>query len=236
VGYRSVSFLSRSGIFIDMRTRARILTGTLAALVLLAWVAWATLFRLPRVELHYALTLDDLGAGACSDCAFVTRLSRESVRVFTPLAALPPAVPTAVVWLEDSTFWAHGGVDWQRLRGAASKDIAAGHYRVGGSTITMQLARTLLLSREQTLLRKAREIAYALALERRWDKSRILEAYLNEVDFGRGLRGIGAAACYYLGVPPTELTRRQAWQLAMILRSPDRLSARVARSPCAHAS
>jgi membrane peptidoglycan carboxypeptidase len=206
------------------------------ALTLLAWVAWGTLFRLPPVDLQYPLTVKDLGPGACGDCAFVTRLSRESVRLFTPLTALPPAVPVAVVWLEDSRFWVHGGVDWQRLRGATSSDLSAGRYRVGASTITMQLARTLFLSRERTLLRKAREIAYALALERRWDKSRILEAYLNEVDFGRGLRGIGAAACYYLGVPPTELTKRQAWELAMILRSPDRLSARVARSPCAHTS
>jgi membrane peptidoglycan carboxypeptidase len=214
----------------------RAATATVAALILLTWVVWATLFRLPPVDLHYTLTVEDLRPGTCGDCAFVTRLSRDSVRVFTPLAALPPPVPVAVVWLEDSRFWVHGGVDWQRLRAATSNDLSAGRYRVGASTITMQLARTLFLSRERTLLRKAREIAYALALERRWDKSRILEAYLNEVDFGRGLRGIGAAACYYFGVPPTELTRRQAWQLAMILRSPDRLSARVARSPCAHAS
>ena len=219
-----------------MRRRRRAATATVSALVLLAWVVWATLFQLPPVDLRYTLTVEDLRPGTCGDCAFVTRLSRESVRVFTPLAALPPAVPVAVVWLEDSRFWVHGGVDWQRLRAAAPRDLSAGRYRVGASTITMQLARTLFLSRERTLLRKAREIAYALALERRWDKSRILEAYLNEVDFGRGLRGIGAAACYYFGVPPMELTRRQAWQLAMILRSPDRLSARVARSPCAHAS
>ena len=219
-----------------MRRRRRAATATVSALVLLAWVVWATLFRLPPVDLRYTLTVEDLRPGTCGDCAFVTRLSRDSVRVFTPLATLPPAVPVAVVWLEDSRFWVHGGVDWQRLRAATSNDLSAGRYRVGASTITMQLARTLFLSRERTLLRKAREIAYALALERRWDKSRILEAYLNEVDFGRGLRGIGAAACYYFGVPPTELTRRQAWQLAMILRSPDRLSARVARSPCAHAS
>jgi len=219
-----------------MRRGARAVSASLAGLVVLAWVAWATLFRLPSVELHYPLTLEDLGPGACGDCAFVARLARESVRVFTPLAALPPTVPVAVVWLEDSTFWTHGGIDWHRLRAAASRDLAAGRYRVGASTITMQLARTLLLSRERSLLRKAREIAYALALERRWDKSRILEAYLNEVDFGRGLRGIGAAACYYFAVPPTGLTRRQAWQLATILRSPDRLSARVAHSPCARAS
>ena len=219
-----------------VRRRRRAATATVSALVLLAWVVWATLFRLPLVDLRYTLTVEDLRPGTCGDCAFVARLSRDSVRVFTPLAALPPAVPVAVVWLEDSRFWVHGGVDWQRLRAAAPRDLSAGRYRVGASTITMQLARTLFLSRERTLLRKAREIAYALALERRWDKSRILEAYLNEVDFGRGLRGIGAAACYYFGVPPMELTRRQAWQLAMILRSPDRLSARVARSPCANAS
>src|SRR5438552_6352753 len=148
--------------------RAPVLTATLSALVVLAWVAWGTLFRLPPIELQYALTVEDLKHGACGDCAFVARLARESVRVFTPLAALPPAVSVAVVWIEDATFWAHGGVDWQRLRTAASRDLATGSYRVGASTITMQLARTLLLSRERRVLRKAREITYALALERRW--------------------------------------------------------------------
>lgn len=215
---------------------ARLVTGTLSVLVVLTWVAWATLFRLPPIGLQYALTVEALRSGACRDCSFVARLARDSVRVFTPLAVLPPAVPTAVVWIEDSTFWAHGGVDWQRLRTAASRDLQAGRYRVGASTITMQLARTLLLSRDRHLLRKAREITYALALERRWEKSRILEAYLNEVDFGRGLRGIGPAACYYFGVSPTDLTKRQAWELATILKSPDRLSSQLARSPCAHGS
>ncbi len=219
-----------------MRPGARAVTASLTGLALVVWIVWAMLFRLPSVELRYPLTLGDLGPGTCRDCTFVARLAGESLRVFTPLADLPPTVPVAVVWLEDSRFWVHGGVDWVRLRAAASRDLAARRYRVGASTITMQLARTLFLSRQRTLLRKAREIAYALALERRWDKPRILEAYLNEVDFGRGLRGIGAAACYYFAVPPTELTRRQAWQLATILRSPDRLSARVARSPCARAS
>jgi membrane peptidoglycan carboxypeptidase len=214
----------------------RAVRAALAGLALVVWIAWAILFRLPSVALRYPLTLEDLGSGTCGDCAFVARLARESLRVFTPLADLPPTIPVAVVWVEDSRFWVHGGVDWVRLRGAASRDLAAGSYRVGASTITMQLARTLFLSRERTLLRKAREISYALALERRWDKSRILEAYLNEVDFGRGLRGIGAAACYYFAVPPTDLTRRQAWKLATILRSPDRLAARIARSPCARAS
>jgi membrane peptidoglycan carboxypeptidase len=208
----------------------------LAGAALLAWIAWATLFRLPSVDLRYPLTLNDLGPGVCNDCRFVARLSRESLRVFTPLGDLPPAVPVAFVEVEDPAFWVHRGVDWVRLRGAAARDLAARRYRSGASTITMQLARTLFLSRERTLLRKSREISYALALERRWDKSRILEAYLNEVDFGRGLRGIGAASCYYFGEPPTDLTRRQAWKLATILRSPDRLAARVARSPCARAS
>jgi monofunctional biosynthetic peptidoglycan transglycosylase len=219
-----------------MRPGTRAVRVALAGLAFVVWIAWATLFRLPAVELRYPFALKDLGPRTCGDCTFVTRLARESLRVFTPLADLPPTVPVAVVWVEDSGFWVHGGVDWVRLRAAAFRDLTARRYRVGASTITMQLARKLFLSRERSLLRKAREISYALALERRWDKSRILEVYLNEVDFGRGLHGIGAAACYYFAEPPTDLTRRQAWKLATILRSPDRLAARVARSPCARAS
>jgi membrane peptidoglycan carboxypeptidase len=208
----------------------------LGGLAVAAWVAWALLFRLPAIELRYSSTVHDLAPGACRDCDFVAGLAGGSVRVFVPLRELPPGVPAAVVGLEDDGFWSHAGVDWGRLRAAAAADVRAGRFRRGGSTITMQLARTLFLTRERTLLRKAREIAYALALERRWTKARILETYLNEVDFGRGLRGVGAAACYYYGVPPTALTTRQAWYLAAILRSPDRLSVRVARSPCARGS
>jgi hypothetical protein len=74
----------------------------------------AMLFRLPSVELRYPLTLGDLGPGTCRDCTFVARLAGESLRVFTPLADLPPSVPVAVVWLEDSRFWVHGGVDLHR--------------------------------------------------------------------------------------------------------------------------
>src|SRR5438552_9635584 len=109
---------------------ARVVIGTLSVLVVLAWVAWATLYRLPPIGLHYALTVEELRPEACRDCSFVAWLARDSVRVFTPLAALPPAVPVSVVWLEDSTFWAHGGVDWQRLRAAASRNLQAGRYRV----------------------------------------------------------------------------------------------------------
>jgi membrane peptidoglycan carboxypeptidase len=215
---------------------ARALVVGLAGVALLVWVVWAAFFRLPVIAPRYSSTVEDLAPDACRDCAFVDRVAGESLRIFTPLAALPAAVPAYFVAVEDGNFWTHRGVDWGRLRAAAMRNIAARRYVSGASTITMQLVRTLLLSREQRLGRKAREIAYALALERRWSKTRILETYLNEVDFGRGLRGIGAAACYYLAVPPTELTARDAWYLAAILRSPDRLAPHVARSPCARTS
>jgi membrane peptidoglycan carboxypeptidase len=202
-------------------------------LAVAAWAAYLSLFRLPPIELRYPLEASELAPGRCGDCAFVRELAARSSRIFTPLAALPPGVAEVFVEAEDARFHAHRGVDWAQLWRAARKDVASASYRYGASTITMQLVRTLLLPREKRLTRKVREMAYALALERRWDKARILEAYLNEVDFGRGLRGIGAAACYYFGAPATTLSPEQAVLLASILPSPDRRGAFAARSACA---
>jgi len=204
-----------------------------ALLAVAAWAGYLKLFRLPPIELRYPLAASDVGAARCRDCRFAERLATDSIRIFTPLAALPPGVAAAFVEAEDGHFYDHRGVDWAQLWRAIGEGAASGSYRFGASTITMQLARTLLLSRERSVLRKVREMAYALALERRWDKARILEAYLNEVDFGRGLRGIGAAACYYLGASATDLSPEDAVLLANILPSPDRYAPAVARSPCA---
>jgi monofunctional biosynthetic peptidoglycan transglycosylase len=124
---------------------------------------------------------------------------------------------------QEDDFYYHSGVDWLRMARAFTKNLAARRYRYGASTITMQLARELYLGKERTLLRKIREIAYALQLERRLSKEEILGLYLNVVHWGPSIRGVGAAACYYFGVPPAGLDAEQAAQLVALLPSPDRL-------------
>lgn len=140
----------------------------------------------------------------------------------------------AVIASEDAGFVQHRGVDWEALeqawqrnqrnearsRQAASKAGAA--KLVGGSTLTQQLAKNLFLSGERTVARKAQEFAIALMLEAMLSKERILEIYLNSVEWGQGVFGAQAAARHYFGTDASRLTAEQAARLAVMLPAPKR--------------
>ncbi len=203
-----------------MGRRQRFAVLAAAALTLYAVAAW--LLLLPPIELPPSIPLAGLPADRCSDPAFVDEIRRQRTILYVPLTAVPPAAIDALRRSEDP-FYHHRGVDWAQMLRALVKDVAAGEYRYGASTITMQLMRELLLGKQRTLLRKTREIAYALQAERRLSKSEILELYVNVVDWGAGARGIGAASCYYFGRPPATLDAEESRRLVRILPSPDRL-------------
>lgn len=152
-------------------------------------------------------------------------------RVVVPIDSLPEHVPAAFVAAEDRRFWEHGGVDWQRVPGAALANVTAGGIEEGFSTITMQLARNLfpekLPAEQQTVWRKLGEMRVANAIEDAYSKSQILQMYLNQVYFGNGAWGIEAAAQEYFGVPASELSVAQAALLASILPAPSRLNPRA---------
>ncbi len=135
------------------------------------------------------------------------------------LDEIGPVVERAVLAAEDRRFFDHHGVDPVAILRAAAQDVR--HLRVvsGGSTLTMQLARTLR-PRSRTLAGKWREAALALRIERSLDKRRILEEYLNRVDFGPNLRGIGAASQAYFDKPPRALSLAEAALLAGLPRGP----------------
>lgn len=137
-----------------------------------------------------------------------------------PLSRISPALQRAVIVAEDARFWVHRGVDWQAVREAARKDWKTGGASRGASTITQQLAKNLYLSSARTPWRKLREWAIASRLEATLPKARILELYLNVVEFGRRTYGAEAAARRYFGVPAAALTPFQAATLAAILASP----------------
>jgi hypothetical protein len=141
---------------------------------------------------------------------------------FVPLAALPEHVVRAVTASEDAGFFAHSGFDFEELRNAFAQGSEAGHVVRGASTITQQLAKNLYLSREKTLVRKAREAMAAVALEAAVPKARLLEIYLNIADWGPGLWGIGPAARHYFAKPAPDLTIREAAFLASIIPNPVR--------------
>ncbi len=145
---------------------------------------------------------------------------------------LPRTLKRAVIASEDDSFAEHGGVDWDALQGAWKKNEKAqaraqargrGVAKViGGSTITQQLAKNLFLSGERTLLRKGQELVLTLMLEALLSKQRILEIYLNSVEWGEGLFGAQAAARHYFRTDAARLGAFEAARLAVMLPAPKR--------------
>lgn len=126
----------------------------------------------------------------------------------------------AVVTTEDDRFLQHHGFDWEGMQTALEKNLKRGRIVAGGSTISQQLAKNLFLSRSRTPWRKAQEAYITLLLEGFMDKRRILEIYLNSIEWGEQVFGAEAAARYYFGVSASVLTPGQAAQLAAIIPNP----------------
>ena len=128
----------------------------------------------------------------------------------------------AVIALEDDKFVDHEGFDWEGIQKAIEKNQKKGKVVAGGSTISQQLAKNLFLSAAKTPWRKAEEAIITLWLEMLWDKRRILEVYLNSVEWGEGLFGAEAAAKRYFNTTAARLTLDQAARLAVMLPAPRR--------------
>ena len=139
---------------------------------------------------------------------------------WTPYGAIPAAMKKAVVASEDANFYSHEGVDYEAIREAIKADWRKGKFVRGGSTITQQLAKNLYLTRERTLIRKVKEIVLARRMDDALSKARILELYLNVVELGPMVYGIGHAAHYYFGKGPSALTVRECAFLASMLPGP----------------
>lgn len=142
-----------------------------------------------------------------------------------PLSRISPYLIQAVLIAEDDKFFEHEGFDWESMRKALDANIKKKRILRGGSTITQQLAKNLFLSSEQSLWRKLREAAIAWKLESELSKKRILELYLNVIDWGTGVYGAEAASRAYFYCPASALTLSQAIRLASILPNPHRFSA-----------
>jgi len=126
----------------------------------------------------------------------------------------------AVIVAEDAKFVDHEGFDWEGIQRAMDKNQRVGKFVAGGSTITQQLAKNLLLSGERSLLRKGQEAIFTAMLEATMDKRRIFEIYLNVAEWGENIFGAEAAARYYFGVSAAELEPDQAARLAAMLPRP----------------
>jgi monofunctional biosynthetic peptidoglycan transglycosylase len=150
---------------------------------------------------------------------------------------ISPHLKRAVIASEDAEFAEHAGVDWDAIEQAWERNQRNGQRAqqgrraartVGGSTITQQLAKNLLLSGERTLARKGQEFVLTMMLETLLSKRRILEIYLNSVEWGEGLFGAQAAARHYFRVDAARLSPEQAARLAVMLPAPKRFEKRAA--------
>jgi monofunctional glycosyltransferase len=140
------------------------------------------------------------------------------------LSQISPSLTHAVLLAEDDTFYRHHGFDLQQILIAMHKNWSNKRYVYGGSTITQQLARTLYLRPKKSLLRKAKEAVLTLYLEIFLPKKRILELYLNMVEWGPGIFGAEAAAQHYFSKSALDLSSDEVISLASILPSPRRWS------------
>lgn len=126
----------------------------------------------------------------------------------------------AVIASEDGRFLTHNGFDFDAIEIAWKKNLKQRKWVAGGSTISQQLAKNLFLSGEKTIWRKFQEALITLMLEEFLSKQRILELYLNIIEWGEGVFGVGAAAHHYFNVPASSLTPKQAAWLAAMIPSP----------------
>jgi monofunctional biosynthetic peptidoglycan transglycosylase len=139
---------------------------------------------------------------------------------WVPLSRIAPALRRAIIVAEDANFYRHQGIDWDATWSAVERDWRERRFSRGGSTITQQLAKNLYLDPRKTVWRKGTEALIALRMERQLGKPRLLELYVNVVEWGRGVYGAEAAARHYFGKPAAALTIDEASWLAAILPAP----------------
>lgn len=139
---------------------------------------------------------------------------------WVPIEQLPPNLLNAVISREDGGFYRHRGFSQVSIREALVRNVTEGRFAYGASTISMQLAKNVFLAREKTLVRKLQEVVLTWWLEQQLTKQQILELYLNVVEFGPGIYGVGPASRFFFAREPHELTPLQAIYLATLLPAP----------------
>lgn len=145
-------------------------------------------------------------------------------RTVIPMSEVPRNVVLSVLAAEDADFYEHEGLDYTGILRAVGRDLMEGRAAQGGSTITQQVVKLMLLTPERTISRKVRELILARRLENEVSKDEILHLYLNNVNFGQGRYGIQEASQYYFGKDAKQLTLAEASLLAGVPQAPARLA------------
>jgi len=188
-----------------VRRLLRLLMALAVALVAFS-VGWAALYRVVPVPATPLMLIRAAGgSGLAHD--------------WVPMSQISPHLARAVIASEDTLFCGHGGFDWAAIEGAF-EDNEEGRRLRGGSTISQQTAKNAFLWPDRSWTRKGIEAWFTLLIETLWPKSRILEVYLNSVEWDDGVYGAEAAARHHFKKPAAALTRREAALLAVVLPNP----------------
>ncbi len=207
-----------------MRKLARVGLGLLVVATPIAaagWFALATLSDLPDVSSLHAYRPPVVTTVWSRDGVLMAELFAERRRV-VDVATLPPHVTRAFLAAEDSQFFHHQGLNWRGILRAAWANLREQRVAQGGSTITQQVVKSLLLSPERSFRRKLREAVLAVRIEGNLTKDEILHLYLNQIYLGHGAHGVEAASETYFGTSSQKLSLAQAALLAGLPQAPSR--------------
>jgi monofunctional biosynthetic peptidoglycan transglycosylase len=152
----------------------------------------------------------------------LTHLAQDEFRIWAPLSEISQNLQLAVIAAEDDTFFHHEGINFKAAWEALKIDLKKKRFARGGSTITQQLVKNVFLTKEKTIIRKVKEVILARQVEELLTKHRILELYLNEVEWGPGVYGAEAASRYYFDKHASDLTVAEGAMLAAMLVNPER--------------
>ncbi len=141
-------------------------------------------------------------------------------REYAALERIPPRTVNMVIALEDGNYYKHFGFEWRMIKEAWRRNNRAGEIRMGASTISNQVARTIFLTTDRNYLRKYLEVQVTLIMELVMTKKRMLELYLNYVEWGKGIYGIQTASLHYFGTGCANLDRQRSMQLVSVLTNP----------------
>jgi len=196
-----------------------------------AFASWALVCnggRCPPVQTLDTYTPRQTSKVYAADGRFIAEVGLER-RTLVKISEIPKVVKDAFVLTEDKRFYEHSGIDWVRVPGAALRNLRAGSWEQGFSTITMQLARNVFperISREKNLVRKVKEAKVARQIEERYSKDKILELYLNQINLGNGAYGVETASQRYFGKSVHDLNLAEAAMLAALPKAPARYNPR----------
>jgi len=210
-----------------MKKRTYLLGGIFLFAAIICGVALGAIFAMVR-DLPQIRALEDFSPSAVTriysaDPVLLAELYKKR-RDPVPLSKIPEKLRQALLATEDRQFYEHSGVDLKGIARAIVRDIMAGEFVEGASTITQQLSKTLFLTSEKTLERKLKEAFLALQLERRYTKDEILELYLNQVYYGSGAYGVQAAARKFFGKSVSELNIAECALIAGMPKAPSAYS------------